>query len=187
MYKILVCILIFVSSSFAYTEEQIAKSLKQGALKHDLDSKILYTIAKIESGFNPYIIAFTAKSRSFYFGEKVNVNVGKYKKKYLISIKSRDRNELARIARELIEKGYKVDIGLMQINSQNFDKDDVFKMFELDENIAKASQILKQCGEKYSNIKNTIQCYNSGFSQGSELPYFNKFKQSFNKDFGGVI
>ena len=62
---------------------------------------------------------------------------GRYKDKYIVSISSSSVETLSAIAKELIDSGYSVDVGLMQINSVNFEPDSVEDIFDLDTNIKK--------------------------------------------------
>ena len=60
--------LLFCSSMFAdFSEENIANSLKEIGKMQQIDSKLLYSIAKIESNFDPLVIAFTSKKKGLQF------------------------------------------------------------------------------------------------------------------------
>ncbi|TEY00719.1 transglycosylase SLT domain-containing protein [Campylobacter sp. US33a] len=189
MSRLMSLLLISIIECFAYSKEEIAYMLKKQALYSQIDARVLYTVAKIESGFNPFIISFVSTTnKNFNYDKVVKTTIKPYQNnKFIVNIESKDVEKLVNITKDLIEDGYKVDVGLMQINSQNFSKSEIKKMFELKTNILKATEILKLCGIKYQNIKNTIECYNKGYRQGEVLTYFNRFKESFNKDFGGVI
>ena len=181
-----ICILALIlqNSSFAYSKKEIADTLKKQAELVNIDKRVLYTIAKIESNFTPFIISFTSKNKDFKF-ENVKMRISPYKNKYLISIRGNKQN-LIKVAKELISKGYLVDVGIMQINSQNFTASELDKMFELNHNISKSARVLKLCGSKYNNIPHAIECYNKGFRKKASLSYYNRFKTSFLKDFAGV-
>lgn len=175
---------VFLSSFlYSYSDFDIANSIKKQAIINNIDQRIIYTIAKIESGFNPFIISFTANHKNFKF-PNFKITIQKYKTKYLISISSNNKYKLSKIANYLINKGYKVDIGLMQINSVNFNNLELNQMFELDYNISKSIIVLNQCRNRMKDLKNTIECYNKGFKKTNSKDYYTKFKNSFIKDFG---
>nr|MBP3724492.1 transglycosylase SLT domain-containing protein [Campylobacter sp.] len=184
-FVMLLCIFVSSSFAFAYNNQEIANSIKKQAILSNVDTRILYTIAKIESNFNPFVIAFTSKNKNFKFAN-ANVKTQKYKDKYLIQIRSNDKNNLVKIAKFLINKGYKIDVGLMQINSVNFKENELYEMFSLDYNISKSIGVLSLCQSKMKNLKDTIECYNKGFKRYANKDYYARFKNSFNKDFGGV-
>lgn len=48
-----------------YSNENIANELKRISLQHNIDKRVLYTLAKIESNFNPLIISFTSSHINF--------------------------------------------------------------------------------------------------------------------------
>ena len=174
--------IISMSNLMAYSKEEIAKSLKKQAEVHNIDKRVLYTIAKMESNFKPYVIAFVSSDKEITM-PNVLKKVTKYgNNKYLIQMKGTKENLIA-TTNELISMGYLVDVGLMQINSQNFDESEVERMFEIDYNISKAVKVLKFCGKKKQVVSKTIECYNKGLKFNS-LSYYDRFKAHFLKDFG---
>lgn len=182
----LLLIYFFATFAFGYSNQDIANSIKKQSNLANVDKRLIYTIAKIESGFNPLVIAFTSTKKDFDF-PNAKTKICKYNKsKYLIQIKSKDKQNLIKIAKYLINQGYKVDVGLMQINSVNFTQNELYKMFELDYNIKKSIRVLSQCQLKMQNLKDTIECYNKGFKKYNKKDYYAKFKNSFITDFGGV-
>lgn len=189
MFKKAILFLIISTNANAYSNEDIAQNIKRQALVSNIDQKILYTIAKIESGFNPFIIAFTSNDKNFDALYNVNLkiaNYGRYGKKYLISATGK-KSDLIRTVQILMGKGYFVDVGLMQVNSQNFSEDEVYRMFDLDYNLWKAVEILKNCKQKLQIVSKTIECYNKGFnaSYDRKLEYYKIFLKNYLSDFGG--
>lgn len=182
----LMAILLFVlqSFSFAYSEQEISEALKRQAKLAKIDEKVLYTIAKIESGFKPYLISFVSEHQNYIF-KNLQINIKKYGDRYIVSL-SGSKENIIKTAKMLFKDEFSIDVGLMQINSQNFKADEIEKMFELDYNIEKATTILKLCNDKYSEIARIIECYNKGYTKVSQFSYFNRFKKSFLKDFAGV-
>lgn len=179
-----IAMLVINNSLFGYTQEEIASALKRQAQNANIDVKILYTIAKIESGFRPHIISFVNNTREIKIGG-VNMSISPYGKKFIVNLSGNPQN-LIKTAKMLIKDGFLIDVGIMQINSQNFKVDEIEKMFELDYNIEKAASILKLCQNKYENTHRIIECYNKGYRKKETFNYFNRFKQSFLKDFAGV-
>ena len=177
--------LLFCSSMFAdFSEENIANSLKEIGKMQQIDSKLLYSIAKIESNFDPLVIAFTSKKKDFNFTNAKTI-IMPYKNKNLIQVRA-DENTLKLIAKELINKGYKVDVGLMQINSVNFSSEELPYIFKPKYNIYKSAQVLKGCNAKFQSLKEILECYNKGFGEKSSYDYYLKVKNSFISSFGGV-
>ncbi len=186
MIKKIVLAHILALAALANSDYEIANSLKNASKINNIDARVLYTIAKIESAFDPFIISFVSDRSDFRF-DNVDVKVAKFRSKKLINISSKSPQTLIKIAHKLIDDGYKIDVGLMQINSQNFSKNELNQMFDLDKNIKAAAKILKSCNTKYQTMQKTIECYNKGFKGAKSLDYFTRFKNSFNRDFGGAI
>lgn len=180
--KILLVALIMIVSLSAYNEEHIAKSLKKEAYFSNIDVKILYTIAKIESNFNPLIISFTSSHTNFNF-KNLKKKISRYKNKYLISFTGEEK-DLQEALKVLIKQGIKVDAGLMQINSVNFKENEIASIFKPSFNIEKSAFILKQCVSVKSTLKHSIECYNKGVKEVSSFDYYEKFKKNFLRDFG---
>ncbi|WP_096025400.1 transglycosylase SLT domain-containing protein [Campylobacter lanienae] len=176
---VFICNIVFAN----YSEADIANTIKKYAKEYDIDQRILYTIAKIESGFNPKAIAFVSKTKNPLKFSEVKVKTARYKDKYIISLSPHSKKKAISLAKQIINAGYKVDIGLFQINSVNFKYNEIEKMFNIDDNAKKAVEILNFCSLKKQKFKNTIECYNKGLRSNTNLDYYNKFKNSFIKDF----
>lgn len=181
--KCVICAILLSLQCFG--SDLVANALKKASLEHNIDKKILYTIAKIESGFNPNIIAFTNSSKWHNISnEKISIkNIPYSKSKYLVQIKA-DKEILKQIALQLISQGFSVDIGLMQVNSKNISKDEIEYIFDLDYNLNKSIYIFKSCVKAKTNIKDSIECYNKGYKTPKNYNYYKKFQASFVKDFG---
>ncbi len=178
-------LLFSVVSVFAnYSSYEIARELKSISAKNTLDKKVLYTLAKIESGFNPLIISFTSTHTNYNF-KNLKKKVSKYKNKYLISFSGKEA-DLQKALKNLIAKGIKVDAGLMQINSINFTEKEIQNIFKPSFNIQKSALILKQCIQNKEKLKHSIECYNKGLRKVSNFDYYEKFRMSYLRDFGGV-
>ncbi|ECK2550142.1 lytic transglycosylase domain-containing protein [Campylobacter jejuni] len=182
--KILFLMFLTFSLSFCSVDsKEIANALKYNAYKYNINKKILYTIAKIESNFKINIITFVSEKKWNINGGGIKTKNNKYKNKYLVQIEG-NIYSLKKITSYLIQNGYKVDVGLMQINSQNFNLNELNDVFTIDYNIKKAISILEQCKNKFQSIKNTIECYNKGNRIGKKYDYYQKFVNNYIKDFG---
>lgn len=178
MIKALFICLIGTSFLFAdFSKNNIAISLKEIGKINRIDSRLLYSIAKVESNFEPLIIAFVSNKKDFKF-KNAKTTVLPYKKKHLIQIRANEET-LKAIAMELINKGYKIDVGLMQINSINFTKEELPFIFKPKYNIHKSAQVLKNCNEKFEDLRGTLECYNKGFTKKFSYDYYSKVKESF--------
>lgn len=160
-----------------YSDQIIADELRFASLRSNIDKRVLYIIAKIESGFNPLIISFTSfKDHNYPFLKK---NIKVYKNKYLISFIG-DEVNLKFALRDLISKGYRVDAGLMQINSINFSTDEIDNIFDIKYNIDKSLIVLKKCINSVQNTKKAIECYNKGNKRSIvNFDYYKKFKNNY--------
>ncbi|RDU60379.1 transglycosylase SLT domain-containing protein [Helicobacter sp. MIT 14-3879] len=179
------CLLFFYNVYADYTPLDIAYELKEASIKHNIDKRVLYTIAKIESGFNPLIISFVSKSTKYQFNQ-LTKQVSNYKNQYLIVFKGSEKYLKEALKILLQDKELKIDVGLMQINSTNFKEDEIDKIFNLSYNIDKSSKILKSCIAIKTTLKDSIECYNKGTRKIKKYNYFNKFKNSYLKDFSNI-
>ncbi|CAD7289530.1 hypothetical protein LMG7974_01607 [Campylobacter majalis] len=178
MKKILLLIGFICFLNAKYSAQDIADGLKQASVISNIDKRVLYTIAKIESDFTPLIISFTSKNKDHSY-ENLKKSVSKYKDKYLISFRG-DESSLKLALKDLINKGYKVDAGLMQINSVNFKIDEIEQIFDIKYNIDKSIAVLNMCILLNSNTKQAIECYNKGKrSRYTSYDYYEKFKNSY--------
>lgn len=180
----LICIVFSVELNANFSPSTIANELKIAAKIHKIDSKILYTLAKIESNFTPLVITFTHTNPNIKF-KNLTKKTQKYKNKYLISLYGNE-SDLRFALKILLAKNIRVDIGLMQINSQNLVAKDLDFIFHPRINIAHAIRILKNCQNAKRTTKATIECYNKGLRQAKKFNYYDKFARSFVKDFGSV-
>lgn len=170
-----------------YSEANIAKELKDASKKYGIDSKVLYTLAKIESNFNPLIISFTTKNPKQYNFANFKKTTSKYgKNKYIVSFSTKDTTkieELKQALRILIRLNLKVDAGLMQINSVNFTDNEIDKIFEPRYNIKKSLKVLKYCIASKKQTKHAIECYNKGNQKVKKYNYYARFLKSYLRDF----
>ena len=169
-------------SNDEYSKQNIANSLRNASAKSKIDKRVLYTLAKIESNFTPLIISFTSYSKDFSY-PNLTKKVSKYKNRYIISFNG-EEYDLKLAVLDLIDKDYKVDCGLMQINSANFKKSEIDDIFKLDYNIAKSTKILISCINSKGKLSDSIECYNKGTKRiYTSYDYYKNFKFYYLKAF----
>lgn len=178
---------------FAFTDLEIANAIKKIAFEENISPKILYTIVKIESNFNPKIISMllekdeVKKVTSLNRKDRFKVTSYDYAlnpNKKIVNILAYKKDDLTILIKILKENGFSFDVGLAQINSHNFSLSEVEKIVSLEGNLRKASQILKSCIVAKKDIEDAIECYNYGLKPRKKNIYFARFKKSFIKDFG---
>lgn len=97
-----------------------------------------------------------------------------------------DAADAAKLARDYIERGYSVDMGLMQVNSRNLDRlgYSVEEMFEPCTNIAAGAQVLTRFysnargkyADEQSALRAALSAYNTGsFSRGFANGYVARY------------
>lgn len=173
-------------------KQEIANSLKIVSHQSELNVGILYTIASIESNFNPYVISFVTsdidllkKLENGFKDTKYDFKYSKYgKKQYLANISSASEKAMIEIADFFWDMDFNIDFGIMQISKQNLTKNETEYIFSPFYNISKSSNILLSCNEKYKDLKNVIECYNKGFVKKNKYNYYAKFQNNYNKFFG---
>lgn len=184
MFKIILPLLLSLEI-FASQSSDIANALKKASLQSGIDKRVLYTIAKIESEFEPHIIAFASQKKFNTAQTNIDIRNIPYKNEYLIQVRA-DKEMLKLIILELIKKGFSVDIGLMQINSSNLTKEELNHILELDYNLVKSTYILKLCIKQKNSLKESIECYNKGLRKVANYNYYEKFRKSFIRDFANI-
>ncbi|CZE47503.1 transglycosylase SLT domain-containing protein [Campylobacter geochelonis] len=186
-------IFVFKLSSFAYSYEEILYTIADVAKTQGVSPKILYTIVKIESNFEPFAISFlTNKENALYFKkletQNIRIKISNYslnRTKWVVSIKPKNQEYAKEIAKILVENGFNIDVGLGQLNSQNFKKDEFEYVFEPSYNLTKCAQVLRKCfNAKDKNMQKTIECYNYGMRNRGSNPYYKRFYEHYIKEFG---
>ncbi|ROR38773.1 transglycosylase SLT domain-containing protein [Caminibacter pacificus] len=179
-------ILIFLSISFLFAESiggGLAEKIERIANYYNIDPKVIYTIIKIESNFNPFSINANFKSKE---KKKAFIKLLKqYGVKYSVWGKAVSVSpKTKKTAKMLIEnlklmKVSSYDIGLMQINSKNLTETEEKLALNPEYSIIKGTKILRKCFDYNNyNIYKTLICYN-----GSTV-YAKKFYLAYIKLFG---
>lgn len=130
MKKLILFIFLAANCVFGVSDMEIANSLSLVAKKTNIDKTLLYLIADIESGFNNNIITFQTDKKLLQYLKKFlpkqyKISYSKYKNRYLVSVKNDNTKELENLVLALWDMDLKLDIGLMQINQVNLNKDDI--------------------------------------------------------------
>ena len=140
-------------------KQEIANSLKIVSHQSNLDIRVLYTIASIESNFNPYLISFITndinllkKLDSGFKGTRYKFKFDKYDQQYIANISSENEEEMMKIASFLWDMDFiNMDFGIMQISKQNLTQNETKYIFNPLYNMNKSSNILSTCNEKYKD------------------------------------
>ncbi|MSN96926.1 lytic transglycosylase domain-containing protein [Campylobacter sp. FMV-PI01] len=190
--RILIIFLLCIKSSFCFTYEEILHTIKNVAATNGISPKILYTIIKIESDFEPFAISFlTNKENAIYYknleNQNIIIKIGPYslnRNKWVVYIEPKNEYLAKEIAKILIKSGFSVDVGLGQINSQNFNENEIDLIFDPTYNLTKSAKILRKCfNAKNKDMQKTIECYNYGMRNRNSQPYYIRFYQHYIKEF----
>ena len=178
---------------FGYTRHDIDMAIYGVAVSQGVQPKVLYTIVKIESDFDPFTISFlTNMENAKYFSNlsspNIDVKISKYSlnnTKWAVAIHPANEILAMQIASLLIKDGFNIDVGLGQLNSVNFTPDEIPQIFSPTYNLTKCAKVLRKCfNAKNKNLTNTIECYNYGMRRRPSNPYFNKFFRHYKEFFG---
>lgn len=191
--KILFLMIFSINLAFSYSYEEILYAIKDVSYQEGIANKVLYTIVKIESNFNPYSISFlTNRENALYFKGletgNIKIKISQYslnKSRWVVSIYPINETYAVEISKLLLKNGFNIDVGLGQLNSQNFNENEVKYIFNPTYNLTKCAKILRKCfNAKNKNMQKTIECYNYGMRHRGSNPYYKRFYNHFMKEFG---
>lgn len=191
--RILVVMLLNFTILMGYTYKDILYTIKDVAEKNGVSPKILYTIVKIESDFDPYAISFlTNEANAKYYknleNQNISIKISPYSLnngRWVVSMSPKDEQYAAAVLKALINNGFSVDVGLGQLNSINFKSDEIDVIFNPKQNLTKCIKVLRKCfNAKNKDLQNTIECYNYGMRNRNSNPYYKKFYEHYQKEFG---
>ena len=121
--------------------------------------------------------------------KNVKITISNYslnRAKWVVAIKPINEAYAREIAKMLIKDGFSIDVGLGQINSVNFSKDELDDIFNPEFNLKKCAKVLRKCyNAKSKDMRNTIECYNYGMRNRHSNPYYKRFYEHYKKEFGG--
>jgi len=181
------------------TEEEVSEAIILVAQKYKVDPSTIYTIASIESNFEPYVITIETTPKIAQLLEALRelglkiITGGTtfHSKQAIVNIYPKDIAMAQYIAEILKQNEYDFDLGLMQIHSTNFTLQETAALFYPKNNLEKSMIILKTCMKRFKAKKNQIECYNRGggnlnkalLNKNLRYPYYMRFVEHYNKYF----
>ena len=156
---------------------------------YGIEPRLLYSIAKVESDLDRYVVAFNANKMTAKQAQDLQVFLrqrGIESKQYsqVIAIKSKNKSDASHVVYVLYTNNYpRFDMGIMQINSIHkplLDKANIslYDLFEPMVNIQVGAYILATCFERHKNAKDAINAYNGKINDN---PYSSKVFSEFKK------
>ncbi|AOR66033.1 lytic transglycosylase domain-containing protein [Pectobacterium wasabiae] len=120
-----------------------------------------FDVAKVESSFNPYAVAEIVPKK-----ERIPGSVG------VISHQPTSKQTAINIIKQVVAKGRRYSVGLMQITSTNFRHYGVTAHDLLDPctNLSVFERILTDCYQRGGTLKRALSCYYSGNFDTGQLP-----------------
>ncbi|WP_426596355.1 lytic transglycosylase domain-containing protein [Pectobacterium brasiliense] len=126
-----------------------------------------FDVAKVESSFNPYAVAEIVPKK-----ERIPGSAG------VISHQPTSKQTAINIIKQVVAKGRRYSVGLMQITSTNFRHYGVTAHDLLDPctNLSVFERILTDCYQRGGTLKRALSCYYSGNFDTGQQP-----KSAFNQ------
>jgi len=181
------------------TNEEVSEAIILASQKYKIDPSTIYTLASIESNFEPYVITIETTPKIALLLESLRalglriVTGGTtfHSKRAIVNIYPTDITMAMYIAKILKEEAYAFDLGLMQIHSTNFTLEETSALFYPKNNLDKSMQILTTCSKLFDSQKNQIECYNRGagnlrkaLNQNKlSYPYYKRYEEHYGKYF----
>lgn len=191
-----------LASGKVFSEEEIATAILNISKKYKIKPQILFTIASIESDFEPLAIAVETSPRSakvltMLRSQGIRVIGGGetfHSKKSVVSIYPDDLDAAILIAEVLEKEGFIFDLGIMQINTFNFNLAESIEMFYPNKNLEKAAIHLSGCIKRFKKEAHQIECYNRGGGNlnkmlkkgGKYYPYYKRYKKHYKRIFSNA-
>lgn len=190
--KFIFLFLIVPNLLLSYTHEQILYTIKDVAYKEGVASRILYTIVKIESNFEPFAMSFlTNEENAHYYksleNQNITIKISAYslnRSRWVVSMYPKSEIYAVEVLKQLLKNGFSVDVGLGQLNSQNFKSHEIDQVFKPSYNLTKCANVLRTCFNiKNKDMQKTIECYNYGVRNRNSNPYYKRFYEHYMKEF----
>lgn len=184
----LLCLLVFPLFLIAESENIW---IKVGKI-YGIEPRLLYSIAKVESDLDRYVVAFSFNKMSPKQVQELSAFLTKNRiesKQHtqVIAIRSKNKYEASKVVHFLYTNNYpRFDMGIMQINSIHkplLDRAGIsfYDLFEPKINIQVGAYILATCFERHKNPKDAINAYNGKINDN---PYSAKVFKEFKKLYG---
>jgi hypothetical protein len=181
-FLMLMLIPLFLLSATETIWEKVGKVYK-------IEPRLLYSIAKVESDLDRYVVAFSytkmTPEQVNKLSEFLSLNhIESRQYSQVISIKSKNKHEASRVVYFLYTNRYpRFDMGIMQINSIHkplLDKAKIsfYDLFDPKVNIQVGAYILATCFERHKSTKDAINAYNGKIDDN---PYSAKVFKEFKK------
>lgn len=195
---LLMAFVTLLDANIPFGERDIANAIINKANKYGIDYRMLYTIASIESNFEPMAIAVeTSQAKAEVLkqlsSKNIKILIGKtyHSKIWLVSIYPDSYDTAVFIIHKLEELGFGFDVGLMQINTVNFSLHEVEKMFSPENNLEKACKHLSGCLRQFKKPVHQVECYNRGSGNLRKMlrkgkhyyPYWERYQRHWKKYF----
>ncbi|ATB70613.1 PilT protein, putative [Sulfurospirillum diekertiae] len=156
---------------------------------YGIEPRLLYSIAKVESDLDRYVVAFSANKMTPQQAQELSTFLrqkGIESKMYsqVIAIKSKNKEQFKMVVHFLYTHNYpRFDMGIMQINSIHkplLDKANIslYDLFDPNTNIQVGAYILATCFIRHKNNKDAINAYNGKIDDN---PYSAKVYKEFQK------
>ena len=159
---------------------------------YGIEPRLLYSIAKVESDLDRYVVAFSFNRMSPKQAQELSTFLAKNgieskQHSQVIAIRSKNKFQASKVVHFFYTNNYpRFDTGIMQINSIHkplLDKAKIsfYDLFEPKINIQVGAYILATCFEKHKNAKDAINAYNGKINDN---PYSSKVFKEFKKLYG---
>jgi len=156
---------------------------------YGIEPRLLYSIAKVESDLDRYIVAFSANKMTPKQAQELQLflkqrGIASTQYSKVIAIKSKNKYEASYVVHFLYTHHYpRFDMGIMQINSIHkplLDRANIslYDLFDPKINIQVGAYILATCFERHKNTKDAVNAYNGKIDDN---PYSAKVFSEFKK------
>lgn len=185
-----------------FGEADVAQIILQKSEKYGIDYRMLFTIASVESNFEPMAISVVTSSAKAQVlkqlaSKDIRIQTGTtyHSKISLVSIFPNSYETAVFIIHKLEELGFKFSVGFMQVDTVNFSLEEVKKMFHPEYNLEKAAKHLSGCINQFKTTVHQVECYNRGAGNLSKMlrngkhyyPYWKRYKDHWRRYFGETL
>lgn len=159
--------------------------------RYNIDYRLLYSLAKVESGCNKYAIgAYTKKrvlaQRAVALMKKTGIKFKHHHETY-IAVYPKDEKEFHTALAIIKKNRLKYDVGIMQISSGNIENNNwkIDDLLSTEYNISTGASILRECFDRSKDVYKALECYNKGFKKTYSWSHSNKVVSLYKKMYKG--